>query len=214
MFTPADPTDAFLDTFPLTGDRLEACGISWDGHDIARFLWLCTFNPDTGCLIWDGAKSRGRGNTAWYGTFTTGLGRDSRSVRAHKFYGVAVLGLRPETGKHHLDHTCPNPLCVSHVQCVPEFINLKLRWIRVQVGLDPDKVRDAVVSYLGETVEDWVDDYVPADFAHWITNNNRWQFDQWYNRGNVAPRKEDPDYGPSNWNHRASGCSEPPTFGA
>lgn len=117
------------------GDRLFACGISWDSSDIARFLRLCVEDHSSGCLIWAGAKSRGRGNTAWYGSFgPTG----QNSVRAHKFYGVAVLGLRPQTELHHLDHLCPNSLCVRHIECVPISVNLKLRWIRIQVGADPE----------------------------------------------------------------------------
>lgn len=205
MFVSPDPIDAFLDTFPSTGDRLEACGLSWDGHDIARFLWLCDLDPATGCLIWQGARSRGRGNTAWYGTFATG----NKSVRAHKFYAVAVLGLRPETGRHHLDHTCPNSLCVSHIECVPEFLNLKLRWIRVQVGLDPDKIRGAVVDYLDQTCEAWVDDYDPRDFEHWITDEDRWRYDRWWTMGNVARLKKEEQHGASNWNNQPSGCPQP-----
>lgn len=128
------------DTFPglgevsrHCGDLLAACGFEWDAADIARFLDFCE-EDHNGCLIWQGARSRGRGNTDWYGSFRT----QKKTVRAHKFYGVAVLGHRPRTGVHHLDHTCTNSLCVRHVDCVPEAVNLKLRWVRVQVGLDPE----------------------------------------------------------------------------
>lgn len=126
------------------GDPLSACGISWDSADIARFLRLCYDDPRSGCLIWAGAKSRGRGNTAWYGSFTpTGC----QAVRAHEFYAVAVLVLRPQTELHHLDHTCPNSLCVCHVECVPISVNLKLRWIRIQVGADPEIDYDTGIRY-------------------------------------------------------------------
>lgn len=123
------------------GDQLNACGITWDASDIARFLSYTVECPYTGCLIWAGAKSRGRGNTAWYGSFHM----HPHSVRAHKFYAVAVLGLRPNSALHHLDHTCTNSLCVRHVECVPISVNLKLRWIRIQVGLDPEPDYDTAV---------------------------------------------------------------------
>ncbi len=168
--------DALDDTSQWSGDILEACGIRWDAADIARFLSMCTWEQDEQGdlhLIWNGAKSRGRGNTAWYGSFWV----QGKSIRAHKFYGVAVLGLRPKPGIHHLDHQCPNSLCVSCVQKEVEAINLKLRWIRVQVGLDEDKVRGAVVDYLVEQTEEWFDPYDPADFSHWLTEDNRWRFD-------------------------------------
>lgn len=125
---------------PTDPDTLTACGITWDAYDIARFLRLCA-EDSSGCLVWMGAKSRGRGNTAWYGSFTV----KGKTVRAHKFYAVAVLGQRPQTGIHHLDHDCCNSLCVRHVECVPAMVNLKLRWIRVQVGIDEDIDRDELV---------------------------------------------------------------------
>lgn len=172
------------DTSPWTGgpcgDVLEASGVRWDAADIARFLSLCDeveFYDHKGNLkrhlLWRGARSRGRGNTAWYGTFSA----QGKSVRAHKFYAVAVLGLRPRTGIHHLDHTCPDSLCVSCIQLEVEAINLKLRWIRVQVGLDEDKVRGEVVEYLASQGPEWFDDYDHRDFTHWLTPDNRWRFD-------------------------------------
>ena len=109
------------------GDLLHACGLHWDASDIARFLSLCELDPATGCLLWLGAKSRGQGNTHWYGSFTpTG----HHSVRAHKFFAVAILGLRPERHVHHLDHTCQNTLCVCHIECVSILTNLHRRWSR------------------------------------------------------------------------------------
>lgn len=163
-----DHSAALLDTFPSAGgplllppplppgkhagDLLTACGITWDAYDIARFLDTCTENSD-GCLIWEGTRSRGRGNTAWYGSFKPTF--HPYPIRAHKFYAVAVLGHRPKPDIHHLDHTCQNSLCVRHIDCVPAIVNLKLRWIRAQVGLDdtPDyeeNVRSRMAIWLRE----------------------------------------------------------------
>lgn len=134
------------------GDLLSASGVTWDASDIARFLDYTEENSD-GCLIWTGTKSRGRGNTAWYGSFKPTAHR--YPMRAHKFYAVAVLGHRPKPDIHHLDHTCQNSLCVRHIDCVPAIVNLKLRWIRAQVGLDElpdyeDNVRSRMARWLEE----------------------------------------------------------------
>lgn len=96
-------------------DVREACGIRWNWFDIRRFLDKCVKRGN--CLIWNGAKSRGQGNTQWYGSFHT----QGKTVRAHKFYGVAVLGLRP--GPHEeLDHECNDSLCV-HVRVLTKEAN-------------------------------------------------------------------------------------------
>lgn len=189
MSVSLDPLDALRDTSPppgdifTTGDLLSACGISWDAADIARFLDKCRRN-DNNCLIWNGARSRGRGNTDWYGSFWV----KGKMVRAHKFYAVAILGLRPRTGVHHLDHTCPNSLCVRHLQCVPISINLALRWIRVQVGLDFDKDRFSLAAIEEENrrLENWIlqrgpSAFDPGDLAsireRWISEHNQFRFD-------------------------------------
>lgn len=177
MLAPSTPLSALRGTSPPTGGTihlldpysdydlpyLEACGIRWDGYDIARFLSLCEENSD-GCLVWQGARSRGAGNTAWYGSFST----HGRSVRAHKFYAVAVLGIRPRPGVHHLDHTCCNSLCVRHVERVPEAVNLKLRWIRVQVGLEdpPDKEKQIALRMRNWLLETGPKAFDPDDAKH------------------------------------------------
>lgn len=182
-----DPCSApqYLSVDPLPIDDpdqsvLSACGISWDGYDIARFLRRC--RVDGKCLIWDGAKSRGRGNTAWYGSFWT----QGKTVRAHKFYAVAVLGLRPAAnGSDHLDHHCSNSLCVSCVICVPSSVNLKLRWLRLQVGLDDideyEKMRLLKRAY-DECDEPWPGD----DWHHWsdhLTDRQFWDPTYWEQQG-------------------------------
>lgn len=93
-------------------DLQTACGFSWNWEDIRRFLSMT--GPDiklgraSPCQQWRGAKSRGQGNSQWYGSFYT----KGKTVRAHKFSAVAILGLRPLPG-HELDHDCFDTLCVS-----------------------------------------------------------------------------------------------------
>lgn len=132
MTLATEPLDALLDTFPGTGGilsvqhhpalclpvaqwpehalaRQEACGIAWDWADILRFFKYVERQGD--CLIWIGAKSRGQGNQQWYGSFWT----KGKTVRAHKFAAVAILGFRPTPGQE-VDHGCDNSRCVSCVR--------------------------------------------------------------------------------------------------
>ena len=109
----------------------EACGIQWNTDDVLRFLTKIKLVPNSkkpGTLhaIWTGGRSRGRGNTAWYGSFWC----RGKTIRAHKFSGVAILGLRPVKDLDHLDHVCEDALCVSCLECVPVIVNLKRRWGR------------------------------------------------------------------------------------
>jgi hypothetical protein len=112
----------------------EACGIRWDANDVLRFLSKCgweSFERPDGMigrhLVWRGAKSRGgpnrkagrkAGNKKWYGSFSV----KGKTVRAHKFAAVAILGLRPGPGDE-LDHNCYHTLCVSCLEQVTREVN-------------------------------------------------------------------------------------------
>lgn len=105
--------------------RYTACGITWDIEDIVRFLGKCKWERHIDgdgklhiCLIFTGARSRGKGNKQWYGSFWT----KGKTVRAHKFFAVAIMGLRPGPGDE-LDHNCYNTRCVSCLECVTREIN-------------------------------------------------------------------------------------------
>lgn len=97
----------------------EACGLKWDWADILRFLKYVA--RDGNCLMWTGAKSRGKGNQQWYGSFYA----KGKTVRAHKFSGVAILGLRPEAGQD-IDHSCHRTGCISCLRTLTKAQNQAL----------------------------------------------------------------------------------------
>lgn len=82
---------------------------------LRRFRAKCVFQPETGCVIWTGATTAGRGNSATYGAFWFG-----RKWYAHRWAAAFIHGL-DITGKqvgHNCPHTPdehPNTLCVQHV---------------------------------------------------------------------------------------------------
>lgn len=88
-------------------------------EDIARFLGFVDFLP-CGCWFWTGARSRGKGNKKWYGSFWV----DGRTVRAHAFASEVLGGKLCPTG-HHRDHTCLFSLCVcpGHIEVVTKEVN-------------------------------------------------------------------------------------------
>jgi hypothetical protein len=90
-----------------------------DEADIARFMSFVDILPN-GCWFWTGARSRGRGNKKWYGTFSY----KSKSVRAHRF-SHDVLGKKPCPPGHHRDHNCHFSLCVcpDHLEAVTREVN-------------------------------------------------------------------------------------------
>jgi hypothetical protein len=88
--------------------------------DIKRFFRYVEKLPN-GCWFWSGARSRGKGNRRWYGSFRIG----KTSVRAHRF-SCEVIGQKgPLPDGHDRDHTCVFSLCVNpdHVEYVPKQVN-------------------------------------------------------------------------------------------
>ena len=77
------------------------------GADVRRFMRYVDKLP-CGCWFWTGARSRGKGNKKWYGSFSV----SGRVVRAHRF-SCDVIGKKPCPPGHHRDHTCEFSLCVN-----------------------------------------------------------------------------------------------------
>lgn len=88
-----------------------------------------------GCWFWNGARSRGKGNKKWYGSFRVG----GKTVRAHRFAAEALAKKRCPKG-HHRDHLCGFSLCVNpdHLEIVTREEN--------QLRKTDDKVRAPIVD--------------------------------------------------------------------
>lgn len=114
---------------------------------LARFLEQCVFDPTTGCVLWIGSTSMGRGHSAPYGTFKF----EGRRWYAHRWSAAHIQEL--DIDGLHVDHCCdpwraptpeplpPNTLCVRHVQPLANGANVSLmherkRWLMVQKGYE------------------------------------------------------------------------------
>jgi hypothetical protein len=95
-------------------------------NDIKRFYAFIDKLPN-GCWYWMGARSRGKGNRKYYGTFWFG----GKSIRAHRFASEHLGGKECPKGCHR-DHTCGFSMCVnpSHIEVVTSEENERRKQIR------------------------------------------------------------------------------------
>jgi len=117
-------------------------------HALQRFREKCRFDPVTGCVLWTGGTTSGRGNSALYGSFWY----EGARWFAHRWAGIFVHGLDLEGVQ--AGHNCPhgpNTLCVQHVTGQSQLENLEEMharraaqsntdrqfWLFVSLGLEP-----------------------------------------------------------------------------
>lgn len=99
--------------------------------DLQRFVAKCMFEPRTGCVLWVGATTAGRGNTATYGSFWF----ERRSWYAHRWAAKYIHGHEIDDLQvgHYCPHTPdrhPNTLCVEHVRPETQRDNLLEQRVR------------------------------------------------------------------------------------
>lgn len=109
-----------------------------DATALERFAAKCEFDPATGCVMWTGGTTSGRGHSAPYGSFW-----DGRRWFAHRWAAKHIHGLNIDGMQ--VDHCCPhtggrpNTLCVEHLQAVTFYEHVELEQRRnniyIQVGL-------------------------------------------------------------------------------
>ena len=88
--------------------------------EIDRFMSLVQVLP-CGCWYWIGARSRGKGNKSWYGSFWF----RGRMIRAHRFAHDHLKG-EPCPPGWHRDHDCRFTMCVNpdHIHARPRQDNM------------------------------------------------------------------------------------------
>lgn len=107
---------------------------------LERFRSFCRFEPETGCVVWVGAKTMGRGKHIPYGSFWA----EGRRWFAHRWAAQHIHSI--DIDKLQVDHCCPllaspNTLCVQHLQAVTLLDNVLLQherrrqFIHLEVGL-------------------------------------------------------------------------------
>lgn len=96
---------------------------------LARFAAKCRFDPVTGCVIWTGGTTAGRGNSAVYGSFWY----EGKRWFAHRWAGVHIHGLNLDAiqAGHCCPNCPPNTLCVEHVEPQTIAENVTERNVRV-----------------------------------------------------------------------------------
>lgn len=97
--------------------------------DIDRFFKYVEKLPN-GCWFWNGARTKGKGNRKWYGSFKIKINGKWKTVKAHAF-SCHILGKEPPLlPNHDRDHLCKFSLCVNfeHVEIVTKQVNNERRW--------------------------------------------------------------------------------------
>lgn len=95
---------------------------------LERFAEKCEFDPTTGCVLWKGGTSNGKGNSTRYGVFWA----EGRRVFAHRWAAVNIHGI--DLGSDEAGHCCPgrpNSLCVQHLEGQTKAANIAERNTRV-----------------------------------------------------------------------------------
>lgn len=142
----------------FTGDA----ALAGEADALERFRAKCQFEPRTGCVLWTGGMTRGRGNTATYGSFWYA----GRRWFAHRWAAAFIHGL--DVDGLQVSHCCPNmpdgkpnTLCVQHVTGQSQAENLaelhermararceqsndvRQQWLFVEIGLlEPEPLHD------------------------------------------------------------------------
>lgn len=100
-------------------------------EEIARFMSYVDILPN-GCWYWTGARSRGKGNKKWYGSFRY----RGRTIRVHRFVHDVLKGKHCPPG-HHRDHTCCFSMCAcpEHIEAVTREVNQERKIERIKNGL-------------------------------------------------------------------------------
>lgn len=91
---------------------------------LQRFAEKCAFDPCTGCVMWVGGVTSGRGHNEPYGVFWF----EGERWFAHRWSALHIHGF--EIAGLQVDHNCPHgpsTLCVQHVKPETSEVNRLLQ---------------------------------------------------------------------------------------
>lgn len=120
---------------------------------LKRFAEKCAFDPVTGCVMWIGGTTSGRGHSEPYGSFWfEGARWFAHRWAAAFIHGHEITGLQ-------VDHNCPcgpSTLCVEHVKPETSDINRYLQNHR------PGRAfQDLVTKQYWLFVSKGIEEYIP-----------------------------------------------------
>lgn len=142
---------------------------------LTRFAGKCAFDPITGCVMWTGTTTHGKGRNEPYGYFWF----EGRMVLAHRWAAIHIHGF--DIDGLEVDHCCPagpSTLCVQHLKPEEGEINRALRleresrtfqdlqtkryWLFVSLGIEQyvprERESDGVPFY---SPPDWLRPFLP-----------------------------------------------------
>lgn len=106
---------------------------------MTRFKEKCRFEPETGCVVWTGGTTMGRGHHVPYPAFWF----EGKRWFGHRWSAKFIHGL--DIDGFQVDHCCPslvkpNTLCIEHLQCLTPRAHQQTTvqrktMIHLQVGL-------------------------------------------------------------------------------
>ena len=103
---------------------------------LKRFINKTKFDPCTGCVLWTGGTTSGKGNSAVYGSFWY----EGHRWFAHRWAAQFIHGL--DIDGLQVAHVCPegpDGLCVHHVEGQTQLENLKEMNDRRRFWLSPQR---------------------------------------------------------------------------
>lgn len=111
-----------------------------DAGALQRFIAKCKLDPYTGCVMWVGGQTKGRGHNVPYGSFWF----EGRRWFAHRWAAKYIHNLDIEG--FDVDHCCPDrdhphTLCVQHLQAITPAANRELQTKRKYLFLQKGIIR-------------------------------------------------------------------------
>lgn len=100
---------------------------------LRRFASKCRHDAATGCVIWTGGTTTGRGGNARVGAFKF----EGKRWAAHRWAAKYIHGLEIEGAS--VSQTCGDPLCQQHISAspIPSETDFRYHWVLVSVGARP-----------------------------------------------------------------------------